>query len=332
MATGGSKELASNNQGTTTEANNRRFVGSSKLPSHRASKKRLVFVLFALVVLAAGWLLFGDKLQKGQLYAQAAGHKIYKQDVQDLIGKTEGISERAAAEVLADKYLTEAMAKEQGITISDKDIELAYGPSIKKQKTRDKYSYQLQVNQLYFDKLQAKNQGIYKGELLVAHFSRYIALQPLTAADKKAIPKMNDPSAIAQDKKYAEGLITRLYDRIKAGELTFAQAAKIERKNPIVGLNMYPALSHSGAFDTSKDPNLLLNAASIRQRVSEIKPGEITEPFVVKVSDSTGGNEKTFESYFLVVKMDETSGSYMGTDFNQYLEQSKKRLEYKIYV
>lgn len=301
-------------------------------PRLKLAINRKFFIVLGVALLVFIVLYFG--LHVGQkIYAQAAGHKIYKSDIENLIGDNKKIKEHDAATVLADKYLTEAMAKDQGLSIDDQDIEAAYGSAINDQKKNDKYSYQLQVNQLYFNKLQAYNQGIYKGNLLVAHFSRYIPFKPLTAEQQAAIPKFGNPGAIAEDKQYAQTLISNLYSQIRSGKLTFKQASQVERNDPRVGTSMYPALTHSGPFDTSKNPNPLLNTSSIRKKISSIKPGQTTKPFVVRVSGSTNPNiVNPFESYFLVVKMDASLGGHGDPNFQKYLTEAKKDLGYAVNI
>src|SRR5262249_40624548 len=153
----------------------------------------------------------------------------------------------------ADRYLTEALAKEQKITVTDQDIQAQYGPTtnLSKEKKDDPYSYQAQVNSAYFDKLQHQYDGEYKGFLLVTQFSRYIPARPVTPALKTAIPQMGDQLAIDADKQYAQDLINNLYKQIQSGKITWEQAAQMEKNDPRVGTTIYPALSHSGPFDTS---------------------------------------------------------------------------------
>lgn len=302
------------------------------------SKKKVLTLVVELVI--AGVVLVGivaviNKVHNdNKVYAQAAGHKIYKKDVQNLKGKTKNVSDRQAATVLADKYLTEALAKERHIAVTDQDIQAQYGPdtNLAQQKKTDAYSYQAQVNSAYFDKLQHQYDGEYKGFVLVTQFSRYIPSRPVTPALKAAIPEMGDPAAIAADKKYAQNLINDLYKQVQSGKLTWEQAAEIEKNDPIVGENIYPALSHSGPFDTSQNTEGLFAAAAARKTVSGLKAGQTSKPFVVTVESP--GTGKSFESYFLVVRMDSTSGggSNNAGDFQQYLLQAKKRLGYHVYV
>ena len=224
-------------------------------------------------MLAAGWAIYETKTSK-PLYAEAAGHKIYKQDVKDLIHNHKGISDRQAATVLADKYLTEALAKQEKIaTVTNKDVEAVIGSNAAQLKTTNPYSYQLNVNQLYFDRLQAYNRGIYKGKLLVAHFSRFIEARPDPNRNKAAFPQFGDPTAIAKDKKYAQDFITKLYDQLQAGKITWSQAIQAEHSDPILGENGYPALSHSGSFDTSQQQEPLFVATSALGQVPQDKAG-----------------------------------------------------------
>lgn len=327
-------------ESTTEDATSKIKVGgdSGTAASHKPRKltplpsgKRKISIALAIIVVLIGgaWLLHGKVHIGEKIYAQAAGHKIYKQDVKNLIGSSKGVSDHQAATVLADKYLTEALAKEQGITVSDKDLQTAYGPVIETLKKNNEYSYQLQVNQLYFDKLQTYNQGVYKGYLLVGHFSRNVVLQPDASGQIPA----TDSAAVAADKKYAQDFLMNLYKQIKAGKITWDQAAAIEKADPTLGQSMYSSLSHSGAFDTSKAPVPLFAPVSAQQQLRQIKPGQTSKPFVVSVTNSVGLNsDQTFESYFLVVRMDSSAGGKTDLNFQQQLQQTKQRLGYKVNV
>ncbi len=303
-------------------------------PFQRIGWKKPFVAMLAILVLATGWAVIEHKTSNSNpnLYAEAAGHKIYKKDVQGLIGNNKDISKQRATEVLADKYLTEALAKEREITVTDQDIQAQYGSGadLKQLKKDSPYSYQAQVNSAYFDKLRDQVNGIYKGYVLVTQFNRYIPARPVDPGYKKAIPQMGDPKAIAADKKYAENLINSLYNRIKAGEITWEQAAQIEKQDPVVGTKPYPALSHSGPFDTSKDAQPLFTAPGVQKTINGLKAGQTSKPFVVSVYSA--GTGKTNDSYFLVVRMDSRSGGSDTGDFSQYLTQAKKRLGYHIYV
>jgi hypothetical protein len=297
------------------------------LPS---GKKKIAIVLAVLLVVIGGALLLHGKVHIGdKIYAQAAGHKIYKQDVKNLIGSNKGVTDHQAATVLADKYLTEALANEQGITVTDQDIQTAYGTTINLLKEDNKYSYQLQVNQLYFDRLQTYNQGVYKGYLLVGHFSRNIVLQPDASGQIAA----TDTASVAADKKYAQDFITNLYKQIRTGKITWDQAAAMEKADPTLGQGMYSSLSHSGPFNTSEAPVPLFAPASAQQQLRQIKPGQTSKPFAVSVTNSVGANsDQTFESYFLVVRMDSSAGGKSDVGFQQQLQQAKQRLGYKVNV
>lgn len=304
-----------------------------KKPDYK-SRKFIALLLVIILAVAAGVLLYNkSNPHRGEkVYAEAAGHKIYKSDIDNLLGKHKNISVHDAATVLADKYIAESLAKEQGITVTDKELSTQYGKDVLKQKTTFQYAYQNKLNQLYFAKLQAHSNGIYKGKMLVANFSRHIQFYPTLPEDKMKDPSLGKPAAIAKDKKYAEDFITNLYDEITSGKITFDQAIHMEHNNPKLGLKAYPSLAHSGSFDTTQAPNPVLYVSSIKQKINNIKAGEITRPFAVRVSTSLGDSSKTAESYFLVIKMDETSGSYTGQDFGQYLDQAKQRLGYKVNV
>jgi hypothetical protein len=293
--------------------------------------------LAVLVVIAAGfWFLYGKSHHFGEkVYAQAAGHKIYKKDVEDLIGKDKGVSDHNAAEVLADKYLAEAMAKDLKVTVTDKDLVANYGAIINTQKTHDKYQYQYKVNQIYFMKIQAQQRGDYKGKLLVTNFSHNVPFESaLLPEQKKANPNIGNPAAIAADKKYAKDLIDSLYNQIESKEITFDQAIQIEHNDPKVGEYAYGALPHSGAFDTSspyQGRNSLIGPAAAVGQIRKMKPGQISKPFVVSVSNSFE-TKSSAESYFLVIRLDSASGGQSDLSFAEYLAQAKHKLDYKIYV
>ena len=303
-----------------TKGNKRKFLGLGAI---------IVIALISFLV----WPSLSDKLgDDRKVFAEVAGQKIYEEDIRDLLGdNNHGISDQDAARVLADKYLTETLAEEQGITVNDKELQAQYGKITKKQKGANKYAYQNKLNQLYFDKLQAYNRGIYKGKFLIAHFSRFVPYDsPLLFEDKQIEPRIGNKTSIAKDKKHAENLINRLYDQVQSGKITIEEAAEIERSDPTVGEKAYPTLSHSGPFDTTFDPNTFMASESVRNQVGDIKTGELTKPIAIKVSSSMDG-DKLAESYFLSVFFDESSG---GGDksFDDYLNEAKQRLGYVIHI
>lgn len=318
---------------TTGDGGSRQLNFSYKQEFKRLAKQAVLLLIFLLVLIGLGVLLRNVSHIGQKVYAQAAGHKIYKQDVKKLIGDNKNVSDHDAAKILADKYLTEAMAKQYGITVTDEDVQNAYkGIDIKQLKTKNPYGYQNLVNETYFAKLSASNEGVYKGKLLVAHFSRYVAYQsPLLAERKAQNPNLGNQAAIAADKKYAQDFITNLYNQIKAGKITFDQAIQMEHNDPVVGEKAYPSLSHSSTFDGPLSQIDLLNAYTIYQKVNAIKPGQTTGPFVVRVSSSMYDGS-TAESYFLVVRLDSRSGGDGSMDFQQALAQAKQKLGYKVYV
>lgn len=307
---------------------------SRRLRLRRPSKKVALAIFFLIIVIVAGILVINHKSSPGQkVYAEVAGHKIYKKDVDTLIGNTPHVSEHDAATVLADKYLTEVMAKEYGVTVTEKDIEAGSdGADIAQMKKNYPYAYQSLVNQIYFNMLSANNQGSYTGKFVVANFSRYVPYQsPLLAQKKVEDPNIGNPTAIAADKKYAYDFITNLYNQIKAGKITFDQAIQMERDDPVVGLEGYATQTQSGTFSGSLNQNGLLGATSIRPYLESLKPGQITKPFVVRASSSMH-DKSTAESYYLMIELDKKSGGTSKVSFSQELNQAKKKYGYKINV
>ena len=303
----------------------------------KGNKRKILGLLLIIVVVATGfiiWSLGSDKLNdKGNVLAEAAGHKIYEDEIRDLLGDNkDNISDRDAATVLADKYLIESLAKERGVTVNDKELSDQYGKETLKQKDTFEYAYQNKLNQVYLSKLAANNKGVYKGKFLIANFSQNVQVYPTLPEDKAHNPDLGNAEAIARDKKYAEDFITDLYNKVTSRQITFEQAMNMERKDPRVGVKAYPELEHSDSFDTTFRSRDVINSPSIREKINSIKAGEITEPFVVRVNNSLADSSSTAESYFLVVRMDETSGSYTGMDFEQYLNEAKQRLGYAIYI
>jgi hypothetical protein len=301
----------------------------------RNNKKRSSIAVI-IIVLVVGWAHFGLHIGE-KVYAQAAGHKIYKHDINDLIDNTKGITDRQAATVLANKYLYEAMAKKAEITVTNKDIVAQY-PDVNAKSTT-KFARQSDINNVYYNQLSAYNTGLYKGELIATNFSRYIAFQSsfATAANQGVNnPLMGNQTAIDADKKYAQNLITSLYDQIKSGKVTFDQAIQIEHNDPRVGLKVYPTLAHSGPFNTSNvylGATALLAPQSIQPKIAGMKTGQLSKPFAVSVSNSTGkANKSTVDSYYLIVHMDYTKGSHTGLTFAQYLAKAKRQYGYRVYV
>src|SRR5690242_10485653 len=110
MATESSGQSASDKQTSGVKTGSGGFARRlPKTPHPRISQKTLLYTLLAIVILAGVVVVLHNRFHLGEkVYAQAAGHKIYKADVEKLIGNAKGISNHEAATVLADKYLTEA--------------------------------------------------------------------------------------------------------------------------------------------------------------------------------------------------------------------------------
>lgn len=301
-------------------------------------KGRLVAIGVVAVLVITGIVFLSHPGHIGQkVYAEAAGHKIYKKDLQTLQvvnGKKKNVSDHQAATVLADKYLTEAMAKQQGMAVSQSDLVAAYGKGILSQKSTDPYGYQNLTNQLYFTKLDNHNDGVYEGKLLVANFSRYVPYQSgLLPEQQKARPLLGNPTAIAQDKQYADKFITGLYDQIKSKKITFDQAIQMEHDDPMVGeKSYYSTQQHSGSFNGPLKQIGLLAAKSVRSKITSMKAGELSKPMIVRASNSATDQSSTAESYFLVVRMDKVSGGGNSMTFQQELAQAKKHYGYKVNV
>lgn len=296
----------------------------------------LVWAVLIIVVAGLAALII-SKLHPGQkVYAEAAGHKIYKKDIQSIelaAGKKTKVTDHQAAKLLADKYLLEAMAKDKGVKITQADIVATYGSGINLQKVTNPYGYQNLVNQLYMTRLSNHNRGNYTGKLLVANFSRYVPYHSALLPKQKAeTPKLGDPAAIAKDKQYAQTFITSLYDKIKAKKITFDQAIQMEHNDPVVGEKGYPTQQHSGPFNGPLEQIGLLAARSIRSEITSMKAGQFSKPFVVRSSDSLTDRKSTAESYFLVVRMDKASGGNSDMTFQQELAQAKKHFGYKVNV
>src|SRR5690606_38916724 len=105
----------------------------------------------------------------------------------------------------------------------------------------------------------------------------------------------------------------------------------IEKTDPVLGEQVYPTLTHSGSFDTSITPFTGVDINSIENNGEHLKAGQTSKPAVIRVSDSEEGNS-TAESYFVMVHLDNASGGNAKTSFRKFIEQSKERLGYKIYV
>ena len=312
---------------------------ASRSSKHRRVRVWLSIFLILVCVAALSFVAI-DVLRVGQkVYAEAAGHKIYKKDVEAIKAGDKSISDHDAATVLADKYLTEAMAKQYHVTVSKSDINASLdqisNPALPQDsKTQPShYARQAAINQVYFTRLAANNAGIYKGKLLVANFSRDVPYQSSILSEKKALnPNLGNPAAIAADKKYALDFITSLYNQIKTKKITFDQAIQKEHSDPTVGEKAYPTQSHSGSFDGPLNQYGLLSAKSIRSKLKTMKLHQISAPFAVKTPDSDFNRSSTAATYYLVVRMDARSGGDIKMSFAKELAQAKKQLGYKVNV
>lgn len=334
MATDNNNKLASNKE--TLPDSTVKSGGSTGKASRffkpKISQKNLVYLILAalciIIIASAGWAILKKEFHIGEkVYAQAAGHKVYVLEIKQTIKGTPEVGYHQAATVLADKYLTEAMGKQDGVSVTDQDIEATYGKSTLAQKQSQPYYYQQKVNQIYMRKLNAYNVGIYKGEFLIANFSRNVPYSsPLLAEQKAADPNLGNSEAIAKDKKYAHDFITKLYNQIISKKISFSHAIQSEHKDPVIGIEAYPTQPHSGLFDTSSGYGSLLTIPSTSAKIKSIKAGTISKPFL---GGDTGNGGRGL--YYLVVRIDESRGG-SSLPFNQYVHLAKQKFGYKVNV
>lgn len=175
----------------------------------KGNKRKFLGLIAIILIGVIAWMVYDNTIKDDRkVFAEVAGHKIYEQEVKDFIADNNEVSEKQATEVLADKYLTEALGKEQGVNVSDKEVMQQFGSDIENKYVGNNYGLQYQVNELYMAKLAAHNEGIYKGKYVVAHFSRYVPYDsPLLAEDKADNPKIGDETAIAEDKQDRKSVV-----------------------------------------------------------------------------------------------------------------------------
>ena len=140
MVAENNKQPPSNQKTTSTVK-----VGDGGQPYHLRKilnklkiNKKLTFITVTILILLIGWAHFGQHVGE-KVYAEAAGHKVYKSDTKSLIGNNKGINDHDAAVVLADKYLTQAMAKQANITVTNQDIVAQNGSSINELKAHNQF-------------------------------------------------------------------------------------------------------------------------------------------------------------------------------------------------
>ena len=298
--------------------------------ARKVNRKPLYIVGGIILLLVIGsWLIMGAKIGQ-KVYAEAAGHKIYKDEIDAVKTGSNNVSDHEAAIVLADKYLSEALGDERGVTVTDQDMIAEYGPDVVKQKDVP-FAWQNKRNELFFVKLNQANQGVYGGKLLIANFSRNVAIDSPTLQEKKAQnPDIGNPAAIAADKKYAKDFITKLYNQLKNKQITWDQAIAAEHADSVVGEAGYPTQTHSRSFDGPLSDYATLSSASVADKIKALKPGELMKPIAVRAMSNLDTGE-TAEVSWLVVQMDAVKTG-TGGDFQQYITTAKKQLGYKINV
>ncbi|HVX57970.1 MAG TPA: hypothetical protein VHA37_09700, partial [Candidatus Saccharimonadales bacterium] len=299
-----------------------------QLRKPRVGKKtRLaLYALVVVIVLGGGYWLAKDVFHIGEkVYAQAAGHKVYKKEIDQLRGSTntKGLSDHDVATVLANKYLYQAMAKKAGITVTDQDVEDQY-PNVSPNHP-NAYVWQDDVNGTYASQLMAYNTGLYKGKVLVAYFNRYVAFQSSLLPERQALePLIGNQAAIAADRKYASTFINKMYNQLKSHKITFDQAIQAQKKDPTLGNSVYSP--QSGSFDTSNPylgGTVLVGPKSAQAQLAKMKAGQLSKPFVVSVRNSWKDPNVTAPAYYLVVQMDYSKSSHSGLTWDKYLAQQQ---------
>lgn len=303
-----------------------------KLEKNQTKNFPTIFACFLIAFIA---LLVSYHFIKGpKIYAEASGHKIYLSEINHVIGSSKNIPANKAAVMLADKYFTEALAREKQISLSNTDVNKAWSEEYHSKPKVGSYAWQDFKNGLMYRKLAASVNGEYKGKFLIASFNRYVAVQsPFLEEKKKQNPAIGNEQLIAEDKRYASDFMSNIYFQLQSKQITFDQAIVMERNDPRIGEQAYQSSLHSGTFDNTKNlpvNDVVLNESALSQ-ITKFKPGEISKPFIVKVSDSAYPTSKqsTAEAYFLIVQLDKSKPGVPGS-FDTYISKAKNRLGYKI--
>lgn len=282
-----------------------------------STRQKIVWGAFALIFIVGVFMLLSPK---GTVYGRVNGHTVDQGAVKSFLGSAKGISDRQAAQILLDKYLTEAIGADLKVTVSSQEVTDAYEALPREDQVNKTVVQQSLRNKIFYSKLQPIAVGHFKGAFIIAHFDQNSA----------GLRSVGDPTKAASDKQYATDLIKSLSAKVKSGT-SFDDAIKTEQSDPNLGTVALPTATHSGAFDTS-DPDIERNSVvkteDVGMALSKLKAGQVSEPFIVRQTATPGGQRT--ELYWVIVKLDEAKDTPYKS-FGDFLDKAKVKYGYKEY-
>lgn len=308
-------------------------------PGKRLSKSTLTKVVIGAVTIVVVLLIVVIKqnFPEQKIFGRVGDHTIYQSEVDETLEGSSGVSQEKVLAALMDKWLFVAIAKDQGISVSEEEINQKYlsRGGGKPSSLGGKYIKVAAERDVYKDKLQEALNGYYKGRFITARFDEHLPI--IGAPVVRGKPKPSDAQReqlIREDKAYAEKLINDISQKLKTDQITFDQAMEIQRNDPKLGVKAQPTSPQSGPFNTNIIESYITTilAQSEPQTIlSSLKVGDFSEPFIGKIPLGDAKDAPMAEGAWIIVQLDESKKKIDGFDnFDDLVTSYKNKIGYKV--
>jgi hypothetical protein len=316
------------------------------VPSSKKTKTVLLLVLGLLIIATLGFVAYRlkDPKNNSNNVGKVGDHVVTKSEVNDTANalKETGFapeSEEQIRGLVMNYWLYNLIAKDYDIKVTDQEA-LDY---LKSQTANIKPTPNLDINNQYvryraytniFQSRLAKVINTPRsGAYVLAHFDQNIVQ---STPQLKALSKEKYEALLAADKKYATDFINSISAKLKSGSITFDQAMELEKNDPKIGQKALPTSAHSSVFGKSEDVGNSAQDISatpeIYDKIKNTKPGETSEPFVIKVQTGANLDSPTVDGIWVLVKVDaDNSKGQQFDNINAALQHFKQKYGYEKY-
>ena len=266
------------------------------------------------------------QLHAEKVYGKVGDHKIYQSELTNTLVGAVNIPQSKAVTTLLDYWLYQQIAKKEHLSISSEEVnsELKSRTGSLNPPARNYLVVAIKRDLLY-EKITAAAEGFYTGDMIIVHFDQNIPFGSGFDSPASAIK-------IASDRKYAQTFVSDIYNQLKSGRISFAQAIIKEQTDPRVGIKALPTTSHSGSFDTSKPQALssqVVARKDVKTEMLQLKPGSYSAPFIAQVDINASVPPAKQDGYFVIIKMATSQSLASNLKVDEYIASQKLLLKYE---
>ncbi|MEM4260831.1 MAG: SurA N-terminal domain-containing protein [Candidatus Woesearchaeota archaeon] len=302
----------------------------------------IAIVVLSLIALSVVLVLkMNSKEDDKNVLAIVGGEKIYQKDLNERIyglefegtlDKPKDVSnfeKKRLLNILIAAKIAEKELASMNISVTDEEV-----ISLMKERLGGVYEnytdYQAKISkkalksEILINKIKEKQIAWRAGEFFICRFDLPYEI------GKDSVNTEESKARYAKDKEYAKKLCNNLYEEVKSGKITFAEAMKKAEADSVIGKPLWQETYVLSASFTKDDFEQQTYFEDDFWNVSlKSNKGKLTAPEVVKLKNDFDNNQH--EAFYAVFNIkEEGDGSY--SSYESWFEamKSKYKVEYKV--